>query len=81
MMSNPCDWEEASHFNSYAHYERVLSFINEQVATGVAKPVKVRKPYSGLETLNEHWYQCLASKQTWRLVAPDPPFKGIFEPV
>ena len=80
-MANRCEWEVAEHFNSYAHYEHVLAFIRQQVTDGLAKEVKVRNHYSGLETLDEHWFKCLADNETWRIVAPDPPFKGVFEKV
>ena len=80
-MPNGCQWEQAELFNSYAHYERVLAFVQQQVADGLAKEVKVRKPYSGLETLDERWFKCLASTETWRIVAPDPPFRGVFQQV
>jgi len=80
-MVNRCEWEKAENFNSYSHYERVLAFIRQQMADGEVREVKVRRRYSGLETLDEHWFKCLASKETWRIVAPDPPFKGVFEKV
>jgi len=79
-VSSDCEWEVIDHFNSDADYAKFLRRIEEQVRSGVAKEVRVAKPYSGIDW-DERWFQCLARKDTWRLVAPDPPFQGVFKPV
>lgn len=79
-MSSTCDWELIDGFSSDEEYERFAARIREQVRSGFAQEVRVAKPYSGIEW-DEHWFQCAATKDTWRLVAPDPPFMGIFKPV
>nr|WP_315397332.1 hypothetical protein [uncultured Duganella sp.] len=40
----------------------------------------VKENYSNVG-LEENWYQCLKCKQIWRLVAPDPPFYGLWAPI
>jgi len=75
-----CDWTVIEGFRSDAEYEQLLSKLVELVRSGLAKEVRVRKPYSGIDW-DEHWYRCNESKETWRLVAPDPPFDGVFKPV
>jgi hypothetical protein len=40
----------------------------------------VASRYAAATVFDEHWYRA-ASGQTWRLVAPDYPFKGVFEKV
>ena len=80
-MPSDCGWQAVDGFGSFADYERVRGSINEQVETGQADERRVGKPYSGLETLDERWYRCKANGQIWRLIAPDPPFQGIFERV
>jgi hypothetical protein len=77
-MSPGCEWVVIDGFNSNEEYERLLAQIREQVLAGAAKEVRVAKPYSGVDW-DEHWFQCLPGKDTWRLVAPDPPFRGIFK--
>jgi hypothetical protein len=80
LPSTDCDWKIIESFGSDEEFERFRNRILAQVESGLAKEERVKSPYSGIDW-NEHWYRCAASKQTWRLVAPDPPFNGIFEPV
>jgi hypothetical protein len=80
-MPNGCGWKALDSFESFADYERMRTSINDQIKAGEAEERRVGKPYSGLDTLNEHWYRCRATGQTWRLIAPDPPFQGIFQKV
>jgi hypothetical protein len=80
LPPSDCGWNAIEGFGSDIEYERFRARILEQVQSGLAKEERVKTPYSGIDW-DEHWYQCAASKQTWRLVAPDPPFNGIFEPV
>jgi hypothetical protein len=79
-VSHSCEWVVIDGFNSDEEYARFLAQIREQVRCGVAKEVRVAKRYSGVDW-DEHWFQCLSGKDTWRLVAPDPPFRGVFKPV
>jgi hypothetical protein len=80
LPSSDCDWKVIDGFRSDDEYERFRFGILEQVKSGLAKEERVKNRYSGIDW-DEHWYRCSTSKQTWRLVAPDPPFNGIFEPV
>ena len=81
MMGSPCDWESVDRFKSLADYEQLLAKITEQVANGRARVVAV-DPDKGWGTAwDEHWYQCTDKNEIWRLVAPDPPFRGIFKKV
>ena len=80
-MATECGWKPTDGFQSFSDYQRLLSTITEQVRAGQAHETKVRKPYSGLQTLDERWYRCPSSGETWRLIAPDPPFPGLFQPV
>jgi len=75
-----CDWKVIEGFGSDEEYERFRARIVEQTKSGLAKEERVKRRYSGIDW-DERWYRCAATKQTWRLVAPDPPFNGIFEPV
>lgn len=80
MSSSICRWITIESFASFDEYDQIRASIEEQVRQGLVTEERVKKPYSGIEW-DEHWYRCLADKQTWRLVAPDPPFKGLFKPV
>ena len=80
-MVTDCGWRAVERFKSFEDYDRLKGSISEQVRVGQAEERRVRKPYSGLQTLEERWYRCRASGENWRLIAPDPPFPGIFERV
>ena len=80
-MSSDCGWNSVERFHSYGEYEALKAELAKQVNSGTAKERRVTKPYSGLSTLDEHWYRCGTTGEIWRLVAPDPPFPGIFERV
>jgi hypothetical protein len=80
-MVSACGWEPINRFESLAHYEQFLSSINEQVAAGrvIALPLDPAKAWGN--AWDEHWYQCVDDPAVWRLVGPDPPFRGIFKMV
>lgn len=80
-MADNCGWEIVHAFKSLADYERLRDSLNDQIGLGQADERRVSKPYSGLKTLNERWIRCKSTGDTWRLIAPDPPFPGIFEKV
>jgi hypothetical protein len=80
MKKHGCDWDIVDAFQSDDQYERLLGWLTEQVRAGAAREEPVKKRYSGVEW-DEHWYRCLSTRDVWRLIAPDPPFKGLFKPV
>lgn len=77
---NNCNWESIEGFFSLIEYERFLKWIVEQVNSGMAVEVSVKRNYS-IFGLEERWFQCLESREVWRLVAPDAPFRGCWEAV
>jgi hypothetical protein len=78
---NESNWEKIDDFQSYSEFERFVEWTVEQVKSGVAEELPVRKPYIGASTFREKWFRHIASGRTWRLVWPDAPFTGVFEPV
>ena len=76
-----CLWEEIDGFQSLGEFNGFVAWINEQVATGKAKELLVKSPYMDATTFEEKWFAHLESGQVWRLVWPDGPFTGLFEPV
>lgn len=73
-------WEEIHGFASPGEFERFEIWIAEGVADGVLTPIEVGSPYSGSAMSDERWFRS-ALGESWRLVAPDPPFLGVFEKV
>jgi hypothetical protein len=80
-MSSDCGWEEIPGFRSLDDYKRALARLNEQVVAGEAAAVDLNAAERWGTAFDEHWFQCSSSGEIWRLVGPDPPFRGIFKPL
>jgi hypothetical protein len=76
-----CAWERISGFNDRTEFNRFLFWIKEQLAKGHAAEVPVQRLYAGSSVLEQKWFCHSVSGKIWRLVWPDPPFSGVFEPV
>jgi hypothetical protein len=74
-------WELINDFRSLNEFEQLEKFIDVQIDIGDATEVAVEKPYLNASAFREKWYCHLASGEVWRLVWPDVPFTGLFEPV
>lgn len=77
-----CNWKEIRGFQSPAEYQRFCDWLESQVDAGLVGSVPTGEanqavPY-GFE---EKWYRCMDSGQVWRLIAPEGPFRGSWEPV
>lgn len=83
MMSShdTSNWERIADFADRAEFDRCLEWLEGQVAAGVATMVPVTKRYVGATVLQERWYRHEISAKVWRLVWPDPPFRGVFAPL
>lgn len=77
---NNCPWEKIDDFGSLSEFERFVTWLKEQVAMAEAAEVEVVRPYLDATTFEEKWFKHLESGQVWRLVWPDYPFTGLFEP-
>ena len=79
---NPCYWEAINGFESPGEYRRFCLWLSAQVDAGIVEIVPVVELSRDLIFgSRESRYQCKASGETWRLVAPDAPFRGLWEPV
>ena len=74
-------WEQIHGFSSPGEYRRFVSFIEVQVSQGQADEVPVELGYGAGEIYGGRWFRDRDSGQVWRLVAPDFPFRGLWEPV
>lgn len=77
---NNCPWETIESFTDYSEFERFVDWMASQVKDGVAVEKVPSSPYVG-PTFQQRWFEHVASNTTWRLVFPDAPFSGVFEPV
>ena len=78
--ANMEDWDEIHGFQSPDEYARFLKWISEAIADGVLQPVSVASRYAAATVFEERWCRS-TSGQVWRPVAPDFPFRGVFEKV
>ena len=81
-MRFPCPWEEVDGFSNLVEFRSFERWMTGQVSGGLARQVPVASPYRHGDSellLVEVWYVHLLSRQTWRLVWPEPPFDGIFQ--
>ena len=78
-MPSDCGWSEIDAFRSLKDYEEHLNHINEQVSSGSAKSVELDPKQRWGTAFDERWFTCGDGSTIWRLVAPDPPFRGIFK--
>ncbi len=76
-----CIWEEIHGFASPSEYSRFIKYIETQLAKGQAEELTADPSYGAGEIYGGRWFKDIDSGQIWRLVAPDFPFKGLWEPV
>lgn len=76
-----CDWDEIHGFSSSGEYERFVKYIEGQVRLGQAEELIADQNYEKGMVYGGRWFKDINSGQIWRLVPPDFPFKGLWEPV
>jgi hypothetical protein len=83
MICSCKGWEEIHGFETPGEYQRFIQWSNDQIKEGAIEATPVKQPYggSGFPQFKECWFQCRSCGAAWRLVAPEPPFRGVFEPV
>jgi hypothetical protein len=62
-------------------YTRFVQYIEGQVMSGAAKELSADPPYGKGMIYGGRWFRDVETGAVWRLVAPDPPFRGLWEPV
>ena len=72
-----CTALESETFFDWTDFDNFSSFISNNpgfVATSVITP-------NMNVGLSEKWYRCIRCGTVWRLVEPDPPFRGLWQKV
>ncbi|MDR3734945.1 MAG: hypothetical protein P4L10_05330 [Acidobacteriaceae bacterium] len=72
-------WEQIQGFKSLGEYERFVVYIEQQVADGFAREVAAHPLYGKGMIFGGRWFENANTKEVWRLIAPDFPFKGLWE--
>jgi hypothetical protein len=78
MMAN---WEEIHGFESPEGYDRFVRYIEDQVSAVVARECDVDPSYGKGMIVGGRWFEDIETREVWRLVAPDFPFRGLWEPI
>ena len=81
FVQSATDWQEIGEFASPGEFERFSLFMEGQVAAGVAKIQPADPTYRKGEITGGRWFENLETGLIWRLIEPDFPFRGVFEPV
>jgi hypothetical protein len=74
-------WEEIHGFQSPGEFKRFERYIENQVNSGEVVEVNPDPDYGKGEIYGGRWFKDLNTGEVWRLVPPDIPFRGLWEPV
>lgn len=74
-------WEEIRGFRSPWEYSRFVDYLEKQIADGYTEEVAIELEYGRGMVSGGRWFKDVGSGSIWRLVPPDPPFTGLWEPV
>ncbi len=74
-------WEEIRGFATPGEYSRFVRYLEEQVSAGQAEEIPADPGYGPGQIYGGRWFLDPESGEVWRLVPPDFPFKGLWEPV
>lgn len=68
-------------FCSPWEYIRFVQYIEVQVRAGHIIEIEPDSEYGYREVYGGRWFKVIGSGEVWRLIEPDFPFKGLWEPV
>jgi hypothetical protein len=68
-------------FRTPGEFRQFLGWIEQSVAKGNLVEVAVGPDYGAGQIFGGRWFRDTASGNTWRLIAPDFPFRGLWEVV
>lgn len=74
-------WHEIDEFKTPEEYDRFQQKINELVNLGEIREIPVSPDCGPGEIYGGRWFLNQQTEQVWRLVAPDFPFRGLWEPL
>jgi len=72
-------WFEIHGFVSPGEFDRFVEYLLQDVRAGLAEQVEAQEDYGRGEIFGGTWYRDRDTGELWRLVAPDPPFRGVWE--
>lgn len=81
MSQTSSGWEAIRGFQSPGEHRRFVEFMERQVSSGEAEELEPDPAYGPGELYGGRWFRHRATGEVWRLIPPDPPFYGVWEPV
>jgi hypothetical protein len=75
------DTGEIHGFTSAGEYARFIEHVEARVSAGLVEEIDADEAYGRGEIYGGRWFRDLATGVIWRLVPPDLPFRGLWEPV
>jgi len=81
MTNKKCVWEEIRGFSSVSEYECFVKYISNQTTNGFVVEIEADPRYGKGELYGGRWFKDKESNEVWRLIAPDFPFRGLWEKV
>jgi hypothetical protein len=74
-------WTPIHGFQSYRHYEEFVRELESVVQQGSADEIPPDSEYHFGMIYGGRWFRDRRSGAGWRLIEPEAPFRGIWEPV
>jgi hypothetical protein len=82
MIMNNCNWEAIHGFVSPGEFQRFCAWLEAQIQSGAVDEIEVNKENSSMPFgFEEKWFRCKSSGEVWRRVAPEFPFRGLWEAI
>jgi len=78
---NNCPWEEIHGFTLPSEYNRFVKYIETQIHHNKVEEIEIDSNYEFGEIYGGRWFKYLDTGEIWRLIVPDFPFRGLWEPV
>lgn len=80
-MKKISNWKEIHGFDSLRSYEDFVISIESKINDGSVKEIPIVKSYQKGLLYGGRWFLDCESGEVWRLIEPDFPFRGVWEPV
>lgn len=74
-------WEEIHGFRSLREFNKFVEYIENKVTAGEVVEIVPDPRFGKGEIYGGRWFKVASTGIIWRLVPPDIPFKGSWEPV
>lgn len=77
-----CEWEPIHGFNSPAEYRRFCTWLELQIQSKLVEEIPIDQAKSKMAFgFDEKWFKCLSTGDVWSRVAPEAPFRGLWDVV